>query len=983
MNSSDRNPIDHLAEEFAAGIRRGESPTVEDFVAKYPEHAEEIRSVLPAVEMLEQMSRQNAAATKTEAVLSNLNRLGDYRIIGELGRGGMGVVFKAEQESLGRHVALKVLHHGSAMNDVQRQRFEREAQAAAALHHTNIVPVFGVGEHAGHHYYVMQFISGQGLDQWIRQQSLAADTNPTQLAADPTAEATQALPYDCDFSSDFIGESEDGATQDAPTSQFQAASVDANVCQDQTPDTESRQTWIDEPLPALQPPRDSLRQSCPDWTVIAEIGRQIAQALDYAHRQGTLHRDIKPANLIRDRQGKVWITDFGLAKLAAETDLTQTGDVVGTLRYMAPEQFQGRADERTDVYGLGLVLYELLTLRPAFNEDDRGRLFQQVLSQAPPAPRQISADIPRDLETIVLKAIASEPEHRYQSAGQLAFDLGLCLDDRPIQARRTTWIERLWRWCRRNPALAAASSAVAGLLILVVMLTTYGYFRAVADQRLTQTQRQRAESNLQLALEAFEGLFDRISANSIPSIEGEIDDEDGARPLLMDVVSVEQAALLQDLLAFYDRFAELNRANPELQTTIAEANWRVGDIELRLQHLDKAEKAYGRALSVYHSQSQNESTVGFALERATILNQIGLICQATRRMSVARESHAKALALLKLLDAADRRQGPVQYEMARTLNFLGECDLWWTREFATARDALESARTLIEELLNAGLDKADYKFIQAQIYRNLWTALSRESWFRHRRSGDPGPPPRPGPDVTAPKNKAIVILEELISLYPRVPEYRYELRSLLSMTPPVDTLNLSQIESKWIPLLERANQMADELCSEHRGIASYAMLHGRIQQRLAVCVGRVASLTDADQSFERAVALLDDYNQRYAGQTMFLRQLAETNLVWGELLQDHDADQQAKQRLDLAARQIEEYWKQSQDRHVGRLMLHIYDSLALCLDRLGEFDAAAAVIEKAVLIELPRQPPPQRNRGPGDPVGRRGKGGKGGSQGSR
>jgi len=977
MNSSDRNPIDHFAEEFSAGMRRGESPSVEDFVAKYPEHADEIRAVLPAVEMLEQLSRQNAAAAKTEAFLANLNRLGDYRIIGELGRGGMGVVFKAEQESLGRHVALKVLHHGSAMNDVQRQRFEREAQAAAALHHTNIVPVFGVGEHAGHHYYVMQFISGQGLDQWIRQQALAVETSPSQASADRLTDATQASVGACDSSNDSNVGSEKLGTHDDATSQFDAPNVDADVREDDTPNTGSRQARPGDHLQRPQPVRDPQRGACHDWTVIAEIGRQIAQALDYAHRQGTLHRDIKPANLIRDRQGKVWITDFGLAKLAAEADLTQTGDVVGTLRYMAPEQFQGHADERTDVYGLGLVLYELLTLRPAFNEEDRGRLFQQVLGQAPPAPRQIVSGIPLDLETIVLKSIATEPKHRYQTADQLAHDLALCLDDRPIRARRTNWIERLWRWCRRNPALAAASSAVAGLLILVVMLTTYGYFRAVADRRLTQTQQKRAESNLQLALEAFEGLFDRISTNSIPSVEGEIDDEDGARPLLMEVVSADQAVLLQDLLAFYDRFAELNQANPELQTTIAEANWRVGDIERRLQHLDKAEKAYGRALSVYRSQAQSAASAAYAVERSTILNQIGLICQATRRMPAARESHARALALLKLLDEPDRRAGRVQYEMARTLNFMGECDLWWSREFSTARDALESARTLIEGLLDAGLDKADYKYTQAQIYRNLWTALSRESWFRRRRSGEAGPPHPPGPEVIAPKNKAIVILEELISLYPRVPEYRYELCSLLSMTPPLDTLNRAQVESKWIPVLERANQIAGELCSEHREIVPYAMLHGRIQQRLALCAGRVASLADADRSFERAATLLSEYNQRYAGQTMFMRQLAESNLAWGEFLQDHDQSQQAKDRLELATRQIDAYWQQTQDRRVSRLMLHIYDSLAISLDRLGEFDAAAAVIEKAALIEIEEpRPPPQRNRGPGNPAGRRGKGGR-------
>jgi WD40 repeat protein len=198
----------------------------------------------------------------------------------------------------------------------------------------------------------------------------------------------------------------------------------------------------------------------------------VAEALAYAHAQGTLHRDIKPSNLLLDTHGIVWVTDFGLAKAADSDDLTHTGDLVGTLRYMAPERFAGQSEPRSDLYGLGLTLYELLTLRPAFEATDRNRLIAQVQHEEPPRPRKVSGAVPRDLETIVLKAMAKEPAHRYSSAAALAEDLRRFVEDKPIQARPVSGAERLWRWCRRNPVVATLTAAVAVLLVTVAVVST-------------------------------------------------------------------------------------------------------------------------------------------------------------------------------------------------------------------------------------------------------------------------------------------------------------------------------------------------------------------------------------------------------------------------------------------------------------------------------------------------------------------------------
>jgi WD40 repeat protein len=231
---------------------------------------------------------------------------------------------------------------------------------------------------------------------------------------------------------------------------------------------------------------------------VARIGVQVAEALEQAHGQGILHRDIKPSNLLLDTHGTVWVTDFGLAKAADSDHLTQSGDIVGTLRYMAPERFNGQADPRSDLYGLGVTLYELLTLRPAFDEPDRHRLLGRVLHEEPPRPRRLNPKVPRDLETVVLKAIAKEPKQRYASAAELAEDLRRFLADRPVRARRASAVERLWRWVRRNPALAAAW----GLFVLALLLgqgaATWQWWQASlqrqrADERAEESRRRLAQ----------------------------------------------------------------------------------------------------------------------------------------------------------------------------------------------------------------------------------------------------------------------------------------------------------------------------------------------------------------------------------------------------------------------------------------------------------------------------------------------------------
>jgi WD40 repeat protein/serine/threonine protein kinase len=467
-SSAEQQLLNDLAEEFADRQRRGERPSLGEYADRYPHLAGQIRELFPALVMMEQVRPATADATGAYdgppgVEGARLERLGDYRILREVGRGGMGIVYEAEQISLGRHVALKVLPAAALLEPKHLLRFEREAKAAARLHHTNIVPVYGVGEDGGLHYYVMQFIPGLALDEVLtelrrlRQGGAALPANGR--TADASA-AAQAL-----LTGTFTNGSQPRSAGEGKPEPSAASSVHLPGQAEGSSLTDTGRAY---------------------WHGVARIGIQVADALAYAGSQGILHRDIKPANLLLDGQGTVWGTDFGLAKATADTDnLTHVGDVVGTLRYMAPERFQGPGDARSDIYALGLTLYELLTLRPAFPESDRHRLVEQVMHAEPTRPRRLNADVPRDLETVVLKAIDRDPARRYPTATALADDLRRFLEDRPIRARRVSTRERLWRWCRRNPLVASLMAA----LVLVFLL---GYAGVTWKWREAERQKEIA-----------------------------------------------------------------------------------------------------------------------------------------------------------------------------------------------------------------------------------------------------------------------------------------------------------------------------------------------------------------------------------------------------------------------------------------------------------------------------------------------------------
>jgi serine/threonine protein kinase/WD40 repeat protein len=656
--------LDQLAEEFAARYRRGERPNLQEYIDRHPELADDIRDLFPAMAQIEQAKEDGQATAPLP-----LDQIGDFRIIREIGRGGMGVVYEAEQLSLGRRVALKVLPGNSSLSPSMKHRFEREARAAAKLHHTNIVPVFGVGEHDGVPYFAMQYIRGLGLDavlaelQRIRRGMSLPAGGPAPPKLSAAAVARWLLtgvyqPEEADAPEDSDADPAEAATIIQTASAAPVAAEPATIIQ-----TASAAPVAAEPVADSEPPSsaDSLSSSSSSllgsgshadgagrpggqtyWQRVAAIGTQIADALSYAHGKGILHRDVKPSNLLLDSRGTIWIADFGLAKVEGQQNLTHTGDIIGTLCYMPPEAFSGKTDARSDIYSTGLTLYELLTLRPAFAGLDRVELVSRIALDEPARPRSLDKKIPADLETIVLKAIDKNPAHRYQAAAELADDLRRFVADEPIKARRMTPAERLWRWCKHHKSVAALSAAVA---VLLVATAVGGSVAALRFARLAEREaaaRAEAEANYQQARRVVDDNLTRVSESGLLRAPG-------MQPLRKELLGLA--------LQYYQGFLQQRGDEPALRGDLAEVYARTARITAEIGSRAEAIRLQEKGLEMRRRlRQESPDDRALALRLVDDYLTLSALHRQTDDPAAARRAYRDAYQLLLAVSPQERRR---------------------------------------------------------------------------------------------------------------------------------------------------------------------------------------------------------------------------------------------------------------------------------------------------------------------------------------
>jgi serine/threonine protein kinase/tetratricopeptide (TPR) repeat protein len=464
-----------IVDRLTARVQAGKLLDPDAVAAEYPEFADDLRQLLPAVGLLGELSRSREVFGAGAAPAGEAGgTLGDYRIVREAGRGGMGVVYEAEQLSLRRRVALKVLPFAAVMDPRHLQRFKNEALAAASLDHPHVVKVYGVGCKRGVHFIAMQYIDGRTLAELIRERRDGPAARPV------------------------------GGTDVTRT-------YAADVTTDRPPGTASEGRNTRTPMDAAYARR------------VTQWGIQAAEGLEHAHSLGIVHRDVKPGNLLVDGRGEVFVADFGLAKVVSDPGVTGAGDLLGTVRYMSPEQAGAKhdlVDHRSDVYSLGVTLYELLTLAPAFEGTDRLSILTKLTTTDPTTPRKLDRRIPRDLETVVLKAMDKDPARRYQSARELADDLRRVLGNESVKAKRATLLDRAGKWTRRHRAtvwsgvaLLAVTAVVASGAVLVVWQQKEAKDQALREKTDALTDKDKALMEKSAALAEKDVALDRADAN--------------------------------------------------------------------------------------------------------------------------------------------------------------------------------------------------------------------------------------------------------------------------------------------------------------------------------------------------------------------------------------------------------------------------------------------------------------------------------------
>nr|WP_233903483.1 serine/threonine-protein kinase [Stieleria maiorica] len=576
LSEEQQSRLTELLDQYLIALENGQRLNVDQVSRENPDLAEVFASYLEKLDALYGVVPGFQDPTETPSPEhTDKMTLGDYTILREIGRGGMGIVYEASQQSLDRRVAIKLLPLASLLDARQIARFRNEAHAAGLLQHPNIVPIYSVGSERGVHYYAMQFIDGETIDEVVSR-------GRTGSSAGLQAGATQII----------------------------------------------------------------------RWAI------DIAGALQVAHENGVIHRDVKPSNLMLDQAGKIWITDFGLARRQTDVTLTRSGDVIGTMRYMSPEQARGQTaliDGRADVYSLAATLYEMLTLRPAHDGADAPTILKQIDQQEVTPLRSLRPDLPRDLETVIAKAMSKCREGRYDTAADFAADLTRILEGQPTIARPPSIADRVGRFAAMHRSVVMTGAVVVSLGFIGSAFMNAKLAAAKQESDASAIRAMRGEAEARDAVDRL-GLRGAEQLANIPAAD-----------------SVRRQLLI-DTLDYYQRFAAGAMSDPQLREDLAVTLGKIGSLHAELGDSDNALVSLTESESLYaHLAGRPNATDGIRLDWSTSQNNLAQAHVRSGNLTEAARYFARAIATQRTI--ADRTRGEQKLTttlaLATTLNNLG------------------------------------------------------------------------------------------------------------------------------------------------------------------------------------------------------------------------------------------------------------------------------------------------------------------------
>lgn len=835
-----------LAEEITCRLQAGERVDIEEYAGRHPEWADSLRRLEPVLRGMAEMGRSFAGVREAGEGGRLLDRtsgegrvLGDFRVLREVGRGGMAVVYEAEQISLGRRVALKVLPLAAAMDPRALQRFQLEAQAAALLHHPRIVQVHAVGALGDVPYYAMQFIEGASLAELVAALRKLAGLGGDGYVKKHRAEGVSSLARE--LLSGRLGalDLEEEANRRDSRHDGTASELDPGI----------------EPRVLTRPAADasSLGRDFP--RMIAHLGVQAAEALDYAHGQGVIHRDVKPANLILDRRGVLWVTDFGLARISGEGGLTLTGDVLGTLRYMSPEQAMARRaliDRRTDIYSLGATLYELLTLHPSVPGSERQEILRHIIDDDPVPIRRLNPAVPVDLATVVAKAMSKDPGGRYDTAQHFADDLRRFLGGRAIAARPIGLVERAWRWCRRKPLPASLAAGLVAASIGGVVGVTLSWREAVYQRDLLAREKQ-----LNLAALARESTANRA---------------------LVRANALERASHAQALR----RFALAREAVEQYYTGASE------EVLLRQPQMESLRKRLlGTALSFYKRLQaileEGPDDPETRAELASVYRQVGQKAVEVGSRTDGLEALEHAREIYETLIRSDPKASPLRADLASCLEFIGRLEVYTAGQHAQGLRSLDRALALYQELSDEQPDDRD----------RLYAVASTKAGLGYERA-------RIGQTAEGRRmlEQGCEILERLAAEHRGTALYRNQLGLSYGELGKIEAY--AGLVPEALDSEHRALALFEELAADEPGTSVYRRRLGQIEVNLARILSQADRPAEALAHSQRALSVLSQVAAEVPAVESYQRAVAECRDVLGLSQVAMRREQEALESLDQA-----------------------------------------------------------------------------------